>query len=170
MPRKREIDRKIGIWVIFLVLFLLFLSIAFFVWAMYSFRVVSLKVKQQQAVWNQTKKFDPQTASQELLKRVGRLIVLPQNETPAIATINNVEVLKKEQNFYTDAANGNILLLFLQSKKAIIYDSVKDQIVNVGPLAVKAANAEVPEPVTTTTPTTTTISTTTTTTTSPIAQ
>lgn len=143
MPRKRKIDKKI----LALVLFLLFLSIAFFVWAMYSFRVVSLKINRQQTVWNQVKKIDPQTASQELLKRVGRLIILPKNETPAIATINNVEVLKKEQNFYTDAANGNILLLFLQSKKAIIYDRIKDQIVNVGPLDVRSRNVEAPESV-----------------------
>jgi len=70
----------------------------------------------------------------DLLGKVGKLIVLPQNEEPTIATITDVEALKQEQSFYTDARNGNRVIIYMQAKKAIIYDEENNILVNVGPI------------------------------------
>lgn len=69
-----------------------------------------------------------------LLEKVGKLIVLPQNEEPTVATITDAEALKQEQSFYIDAKNGNRVIIYMQAKKAIIYDEENNILVNVGPI------------------------------------
>jgi hypothetical protein len=69
-----------------------------------------------------------------LLEKVGKLIVLPLGEEPTVATITDAEALKKEQSFYSDARNGNRVIIYMQAKKAIIYDEEKNILINVGPI------------------------------------
>ena len=69
-----------------------------------------------------------------LLEKVGKLIVLPQSEEPTVATITDAEALKQEQSFYIDAKNGNRVIIYMQAKKAIIYDEENNILVNVGPI------------------------------------
>lgn len=75
---------------------------------------------------------------QALLDKVSKLIVLPIGEEPTVATITDVEALKAEQQFYRDAQNGNKVLVYMQEKKAIIYDEQKNILVNVGPIFVNS--------------------------------
>lgn len=70
----------------------------------------------------------------EVIVRVREHIVLPEGEEPLVATIINVEELRAEQAFYQNAENGDILLLFGQAGKAIIYSPKKDKLINVGPI------------------------------------
>lgn len=70
----------------------------------------------------------------QLLDKVGKLIVLPADEEPTVATIADVEALRKEQSFYSDAQNGNKVLIYMQAKKAIIYDEERNILINVGPI------------------------------------
>ena len=71
---------------------------------------------------------------QALLDKISRLILLPQNERPSIATINNVAQLQKNWPFYED-----VLLIYFQAKKAYIYDPEKNMIINMGSVDVMAA-------------------------------
>ena len=47
----------------------------------------------------------PADGSKILIEKVGRLILLPQNELPSIAAINNAVQLQKDSLFYKDAPN-----------------------------------------------------------------
>jgi len=76
---------------------------------------------------------------QALLDKISRLILLPQNERPSIATINNVAQLQKNWPFYENARNGDVLLIYFQAKKAYIYDPEKNMIINMGSVDVMAA-------------------------------
>jgi hypothetical protein len=73
---------------------------------------------------------------QDVVEQVKKLAVLPENETPTVATITDADSLSKEQPFYKGAHNGDKLIVYMQAKKAIIYDSVRNIIVNIGPIFV----------------------------------
>lgn len=84
---------------------------------------------------------DPQQAnelSQEqtalLLEKVRKIAVLPDEDNPVVATINDVETLSSNQNFYKDANIGDKLIIFARARHAIIYDEKANRIVNMGPI------------------------------------
>lgn len=71
-----------------------------------------------------------QENTQRLVEKVGKLLVLPGNEIPTVATIIDIEKLKHDNpEFYLNATNGDKILLY--QKKAIIYSEEKNIIVNV---------------------------------------
>lgn len=78
-----------------------------------------------------------QVAAQEEAKKlataIGKLMLLPKDEIPTVATITDIDKLK-DQPFFKDAANGNKVLIYANSKQAIIYDPKTNLIVNVGPI------------------------------------
>lgn len=85
----------------------------------------------------------------ELKNEVGDHIILPKDAEPVVATINNVDELKKTQDFYKLAKNGDKLLIYQKTKRAIIYRPSEDIIVNVGGLDISqtpAANQQKKEP------------------------
>ena len=67
-----------------------------------------------------------------LLANLAKLIILPEGEEPLIATIQDVDALAAEQEFYKDAQNGDKLIVY--SEKALIYNEESGRIVNVGPV------------------------------------
>lgn len=69
-----------------------------------------------------------------LLDKVSKHIVLPTDEEPTVASITDADALKTEQAFYKDAKNGDKVIIFMQAKKAIIYNEENDILVNVGPI------------------------------------
>jgi len=89
-------------------------------------------------------KQDPQKRLQQeaegLIERVGRLVVLPEEERPTIATVSDVEQIK-DQPFFANAKNGDKVLIYTNARKAILYDPVNDKIVEIAPL-----NIGTPEP------------------------
>lgn len=90
---------------------------------------------------------DPQKIASEesrrVIEKVGRLMVLP-DETPQIGTVSNVEQLRKEQPFFTKAENGDKVLMYTNSKQAILYRPSKNIVVNVAPLTVGATPSASP--------------------------
>lgn len=70
---------------------------------------------------------------EEVISMVGRLIILPEDLKPNIATIENVDKLReKESNFYKNAENGDKLLIY--PDQVILYNSKRNIIVNVAPI------------------------------------
>ncbi len=69
----------------------------------------------------------------ELRNEVGKLIELPSNETPTIATVTNVSNLQN-QAFFANAQNGDKVLMFAQAKEVILYRPSTNKIVQVAPL------------------------------------
>lgn len=73
-----------------------------------------------------------------LSKRVGRLMVLPEGETPTIATVSDPDALK-DQEFFADAKKGDKVLIYSNARKAILYDPEADKIITIAPLNVDAS-------------------------------
>ncbi|MCL4339234.1 hypothetical protein M1271_06110 [Patescibacteria group bacterium] len=69
-----------------------------------------------------------------LVAQVGKHFLLPANEIPHAITLANVDTLKKDQPFFTNAKNGNILLVY--SQEVILYDPILDKVINVAQIRV----------------------------------
>lgn len=68
--------------------------------------------------------------TQSILDKVSKLIELP-NESPTVATVSDVTKLKNQQ-FFKNAQNGDIVLVFKDAKKAILYREGVNKIIEVG--------------------------------------
>ncbi len=71
----------------------------------------------------------------DLVEKVGELIVLPENETPTVATVSDPEALKN-QSFFSEANKGDKVLIYTDAGKAILYDPVINKIISVAPLTI----------------------------------
>lgn len=67
------------------------------------------------------------------VEKIGRLIALPEGETPTLATVNDPTQLK-DQPFFAKAEVGFQVLLYVNAQKAFLYDPKKDIIVEVATL------------------------------------
>ncbi len=107
--------------------------------------VVELKQSPQQAVQEQAK---------ELLDKVGKLIILPADEEPTIATVTDLKPLQ-DQPFFKNAKLGDKVLIYSVSKKAVLYREDQNIVVEVAPINFDnnpaGATGTNPEPVTKTT-------------------
>jgi hypothetical protein len=74
----------------------------------------------------------------DLIAEVSRLIVLPTDETPTIATVNDLQKLQGQQ-FFVNAKVGDKVLIYTKAKKAILYDPQNQKIVEVAPLNLETA-------------------------------
>src|SRR3989344_1412513 len=66
----------------------------------------------------------------QLVAAVGKLIRPPEDETPTIATVSDPEKLR-EQAFFKNASEGDKVIIYTQSKKAILYSPTLKQIIGV---------------------------------------
>lgn len=74
-----------------------------------------------------------QKEAERLAKDIGKLMLLPKDEIPTVATVTDIDKLK-DQLFFKNAKNGNKVLIYPNSKLAIIYDPKANLIINVGPM------------------------------------
>ena len=87
-----------------------------------------------------------QLAQQEIdtvLTALKKRMILPETEQPTLATVTDVEALKKDQPFFEKAQNGDKVIVYVGDKKAIIYRPSDDLIVNVGFIAVNDDNSQI---------------------------
>lgn len=82
--------------------------------------------------------------AQQLVAQVGKLIELPKDEQPTVATVTDASKLK-DQAFFKNAVNGDKVLIYVKARKAILYDPVKNVIVDVAPVNI-AQNQTTPVP------------------------
>jgi hypothetical protein len=75
-----------------------------------------------------------------LVKEVGELIELPQNETPTVATVKDPKVLK-DQPFFAKAEEGDQVLLYTNAKTAILYRPGTHKLIEVGPITTGSSPA-----------------------------
>lgn len=74
----------------------------------------------------------------DTVAQVGKLIILPRNEQPVLATITDASALIKEQPFYSGSKNGDVVLVYQKALKAIVYSPERNIIVNVGPVSIQS--------------------------------
>lgn len=68
--------------------------------------------------------------TQSILDKVGKLIELP-NESPTVATVSDVTKLKN-QPFFKNAQNEDVVIVYKDAKKAILYREAINKIIEVG--------------------------------------
>lgn len=74
-------------------------------------------------------------ANKILIKNLGKLILLPGDETPTIATVTDPSKLT-DQIFFANAQVGHKVIVYTIAKKAILYDPVANKVIEVGPVNV----------------------------------
>lgn len=75
-----------------------------------------------------------QDQANQVLSKVSKLIQLPQNETPTMATINDAAAAKQGQPFLSAAQNGDVLIVYQATGEALLYRPSTDKLIAVGPV------------------------------------
>lgn len=70
---------------------------------------------------------------QAVLSQLKKLMILPEGD-PVLFKVSNEEVMRKQQAFFKDTKNDDVLLVFQESGKAIIFRASENVIVNAGPV------------------------------------
>ncbi len=76
-----------------------------------------------------------------VLTEISKHMVLPKDEQPTIATITDVDSLRKDMPFFDKAQNGFKVIVY--KEKAILFDPVNDIIIDVAPVIQKKDAAKV---------------------------
>lgn len=71
--------------------------------------------------------------AEQLKKEIGQYLELPADEVPTVATVVDANKVKG-QSFFTNTQNGDKVLLFAKSGKAILYRPSTKKIVEVAPI------------------------------------
>ena len=77
----------------------------------------------------------------KLLSEIGNVISLPDGEQPTVATVTDIEKLK-DQPFFSKAKNGDKVVIYTNSKKAILYDPNTKKIIEVAPVNIGTPSAQ----------------------------
>lgn len=94
---------------------------------------LATSVSSAQDKLSQNKEGDTKAEENRILGKIRKIILTPE-EVPTFLTIVNAETLTKEQSFFQGSINGDVLVVFGKSQKAIIYSPSRNLIVNSGPI------------------------------------
>ncbi|OGC45448.1 hypothetical protein A2V49_03360 [candidate division WWE3 bacterium RBG_19FT_COMBO_34_6] len=72
----------------------------------------------------------------DLIKKIGKITLLPENEEPTIATVKDAYTLK-EQKFFYRAENGDKVIIYAQSSRAILYRPSINKIIESAPVNIR---------------------------------
>lgn len=74
-----------------------------------------------------------QEETEKVIAQVGKIMVLPQGESPTVATVSDVSKLQG-QAFFKDGQNGDKILIYANSREAILYRPSINKIIKEAPL------------------------------------
>lgn len=78
----------------------------------------------------------------ELIAEVSSRIMLPGDEKPTVAVVSDINRLK-DQQFFANGQNGDVVLIYMTSKKAVLYRPTDKKIVEVAPVNLNNTQASV---------------------------
>lgn len=97
--------------------------------------------KQAQTSNPQKAAIENEEDAEKLIAKVNRLIVMPSEDVPSIATVSDLEKLKG-QAFFAKAKVGDKVLIYSQAQKAILYRESEDRIIEIAPIISSAPSLE----------------------------
>lgn len=100
-----------------------------------------------QTVQNRLKKIESSTPPDETknyLAKIGQFIELPSGEEPTTATIKDKDKLK-DQAFFNRAENGDVVFIYVQAKKAILYRPSLNKVIDVAPVNLNSSPSATPK-------------------------
>lgn len=77
----------------------------------------------------------------KLVLEVSKVMELPVGETPTVATVTDISKLK-DQPFFQKAKNGDKVLIYSSSKKAILYDPISKKVLDISPINLGSQSAQ----------------------------
>lgn len=80
----------------------------------------------------------PERQAQQTIERVQRLMVLPEDEQPAVVTVMDVSKIKNVPFLEHSAKNHDKMLVYSKAKKVILYRPNENKIVDIGPVSIAA--------------------------------
>lgn len=86
-----------------------------------------------------------QAETDALIAEVGKLIALPSDEKPTVATVTDASKVK-DQPFFANAKNGDKVLIYTTANKAILYRPSENRIIEVGAVNINQTTQASPEP------------------------
>ncbi len=105
-----------------------------------------IKNKNELARFENSSTSSSKLEAEDIINRVGKLLILPENETPTLATVNDPSKLR-DQAFFANAKAGDIVLIYTKAEKAILYRPSENKIVEIAPFNI----SDTPSAITTTT-------------------
>ncbi len=130
-PRVSRAPQKKSNFLRYLLLAVSYVIVGIAVWQIQA-QVVSDPMRQQAKAEEEIK---------STVNKVSQILLLPKDETPQVAAINDAESLAKTQAFFANAKNGDQILIYLKEQKAIIYRPSENIVINVGPIVTDNSGA-----------------------------
>lgn len=88
---------------------------------------------------------DPVTSgkddNQKLVDEVSKLVIVPKDETPTIATVSDLSKLKN-QPFFDKAQVGDKVLIYAKAQTAILFRPSEHKIIELAPLSSTQSNTQ----------------------------
>lgn len=91
---------------------------------------IFLFYREMHAAQSKTENSHTAVNSDELLAKIGKIILLPENEAPTIATVSDKSKLS-DQPFFAKAENGDKVLIYEKSGRAFLYRPSKNMLIEV---------------------------------------
>lgn len=102
-------------------------------------KAVSVQLQELQGVQvEETSK--GQEAADQIIQDIRKLIDIPEDEKPTVATIIDIKMLQAQNPFYAKAQNGDHLIL--TPTRAILYSSQTKKIIDVVPVLLEPVVGE----------------------------
>lgn len=98
---------------------------------LYQIQVSNQLHKQTTAVTDRHKTV--QNEATTLKNEVAKVVQLPGSETPTVATVTDVKKLQN-QAFFSNAQNGDKVLMFAQAKQVILYRPTLHKVIQIAPI------------------------------------
>lgn len=89
------------------------------------------------------------TLAADIKAQVGNIYILPTDDEPTVARIEDKNSLKG-QTFFDNAQNGDYVIVYEKSKLALLYRQQDGKLVNVGPITTDASQSSATDPMNTT--------------------
>jgi hypothetical protein len=80
-----------------------------------------------------------------LITQVGKLIALPTDEKPTVATVTDASKVK-DQPFFTNAKNEDKVMIYQKAQKAILFRPSENRIIEVGAVNINNQAVQSPAP------------------------